>query len=236
MSQYYFLKADTTKPGVPKLLESALCEHFVEKDSYIKDYAFPPITGATPIWLSDVQPKTEIPMPEKLILINKHRKINFDFYCRSSNQFIVSDYFKKIIDELPHPKYVSSRLEIRTREGEYNANPHKEYWYIRFIEPSPCIVFSKSDVKLVRPNSEEEQPRIDSYKTKVVFDSKYFYPQTLFFIDNAYVNNYLFCNQEMADALTKSNIKTITIHPLEKLFDDINTNLFFHWKTKLEIE
>ena len=233
MGKYYFIREDDTKIGVPALLEGVIYEQFVEKEAYIKNYVFPPAPEITPAWDRKITMENSVQLPEKLILINKHRKIDFDMYYKNDG-FIVSDSFKKIIDINNRPKYVSARLEIRTREGEYNAK--KEYWYIKFIERSPCIDFSKSEVKLFNKNSKEQQPSIDKYLNKVVLNSKYFIPEELFWIDNSYIKTLIFCNHEAAETIMKSKIKTVIVAEIETLFDYFYNVGWVNQKTKLVIE
>nr|WP_163219060.1 hypothetical protein [Bacteroides sp. 224] len=117
MEKYYFIREDNSKTGVPALLEAGIYEQFIEKEKYIKDYVFPPAASPTPAWDKPITKDKSVQMPEKLFLINKHRTINFDLMYKDGG-FIVSDIFKKVIDENNHPQYVSSRLEVLTREGE----------------------------------------------------------------------------------------------------------------------
>jgi hypothetical protein len=233
MEKYYFIRVDDSKIGVPALLEGGIYEQFIEKKTYIENYVFPPSPTVTPAWDRKITMENPVQMPEKLFLINKHRKIDFDMYQKEGG-FIVSDKFKKIIDINNHPKYISTRLEVRTREGECNTK--KEYWYIKFIERSPCIDFSKSEVKLFNNNSKEEQPAIYKYLNKVVLNSKYFIPKELFWIDNSRVNAFIFCNNEIVESIIKSKIKTVIITEIESLFDYFYSVGWVNQRTKLIIE
>jgi hypothetical protein len=221
--KYYFITSDTSKIGVPILLEAGLYDKFTEKDCYIKEYWYPPAPTPTPAWNRPINAGIE--MPEQLFLINKHRKIDFDFYPKEYG-FIISSKFKEIIDQIKHPSYVASKLQVVTRENEVNTK--KDYWYIKFYEKSMCIDFEKSDLKLF-PNSFD----INKYLTKLVLDSKKFTPKELFYIETKLIKDYLFCNEETAAKLKK--IKTIKIIEIELLFEEY-INYITRGKTKIIIE
>lgn len=232
MDRYYFITSDFSRVGVPMFLEGGLYEDFIEKNTYIKNYTFPPLDMMiTPKWRKKITLDDPIQMPEKLYLINKHRKIDFDLYYKDEG-FIVSNDLKNIIDSCNHPQFVSSHLEVRTREGVCNTN--KEYWYIKILEQSPCIDFEKSEVKLLNKNSKEQQPRVDKYLDKVYFNSSFFIRKELFWINNSYIDNYLYCNQETYKTLIDAKIKTIKIFEIESLFDHLFE--ITKRKTKLFIE
>ena len=233
MEKYYFITEDSTKIGVPSYLEAGLYEEFVEKESYIEQYTFPPLDlKFTPAWRREIFQENRVAMPEKLVLINKHKKIDFDFFKKDGG-FIVSNEFKSIIDSVNHPQYVLSHLDIKTREG--NINTKKEYWYIKFIERSPCIDFEQSEVKLLTKDFTIEQPRIDKYLNKLILNSNLFFHKELFYIDNAYLDSFLFCNQETADKITSAKIKTVKVQEISSFFDYLYDMLSMNKKTKMII-
>ncbi len=216
MNKYYFITGDFSKVGVPSFLEGGLYDTFIEKDKYITDHVFPPVNmRENSKWTKIVEKGDVIEMPEKLFLINKHRKLNFDVYPKNYG-FIVSKEFKNLIDSLNHPKYISSPVEVLTREGVCNTN--KEYFFIKILEQSPCINLEKSQLKVYKKTEKEQQPRIDKYLGKLYLNSDLFLPKDLFFIENRYLNEFLFCNQESCEILKKSKIKTIEILEIETLF------------------
>ena len=170
-----------------------------------------------------------------MVLINKHKKIDFDMYWEGNGSgFIVSKEFKNIIDEINHPKYIFCPIEIVTREGEHNTK--KEYYFILFLESSPCINFSKSDVKILPLTVNDEQQKIDKYLNKVTFDASKFIPKNLFWINNSFICHYLFCNQETVETIKKNKIKTIKIIEMEILFEYLNEQSIIRNMPKLIIE
>jgi hypothetical protein len=232
MEKYFFITEDSSKTGVPIDLEAGLYEEFIEKEKYIKDHVFPPLDlKHTELWRKKISENDLIKMPEILFLINKHRKIDFDMYYKNDG-FIVSNEFKAMIDGINHPIYIYSPLEIRNREG--NCNAKKKYSYLKFIEKSLCIDFLKSDVKLYNKYDGRET-LIEKYLTRLVLNSKNFITDELFYIDNSYINKFLFCNQETAEYFA-SKIKTIKAIEINLLFEYLYDILQINRKTKIIIE
>lgn len=216
MERFYFITYDYSKSGVPAYLEAGLYDKFINKEEYIKNTPLPSYDAKfTPEWRRTSMLNDSLQMPSKLYLINKHRKIDFDIYAKEGG-FIISNDFKKIIDSFGHPKYISSPLEIRTREGVCNAN--KEYWYIKIIEPSPCVDFTYSKVKIHDNTKMNVQPRIDEYLGELYLKSDLFMSKDCFFIDNVYLNMYLFCNGDTYDKIMNSKIRTIKLLEIETFF------------------
>ncbi|NDV66697.1 hypothetical protein D0T60_15840 [Bacteroides sp. 224] len=91
-------------------------------------------------------------------------------------------------------------------------------------------------MKLVDKNSKQEQPAIYKYLNKLVFNSNYFIPKELFWIDNAYINRFVFCNQKVVEDIKKAKINTVVITEIENIFDYIYNVGWINQKTKLIVE
>lgn len=212
---------DTTKIGVPIYLAGTLQEKFIPKESYINEGSLPSVNDSYS-WRMGWLNTDEI--PEKLYLINKNKKVDFDYYLApNGGGFIISEAFKNIFDAQEHPNYIATTLEVVNRNGEKNTT--KQYWYIVIKEDVEAVDFGKSQLnQIVEPDGRFgiRFPSILKYGSRLVLNSELFHPKDIFFIYQPYLRNYLFCNEATKQEILDNKIKTIRFIELKNFVSYFN--------------
>lgn len=212
MDKYYFIETNSKAKGTPIALEGSIHKKFIPKQEYIKNNKIPPVLDREEWRMGGLNIEQ---LPEQLYLINKHKIIDFDFY-RETNGFIISELFKTILDKHNSMDYISTPITIINREGEINAT--KKYFFIVIKEDTQAIDFKKSIFKKLHPIKPEvgiRFPYIGDFSTRLVFAKHLFGGKSVFYINQPYLNDFLYCNEEFKMDIEKNKLKTVSFYPIE---------------------
>lgn len=118
---YYLIKPNTEKPGVPIFLSGVLSETFDERDP------FPPMSYP---WYTKTPAGRKGPLPSSLFLVVKHRNLKAD-YLNAFSGFIVSSEMLSLIQESATRPFDMAKLTVIDRKGQPATK--KEYYYIDYL-------------------------------------------------------------------------------------------------------
>lgn len=217
---YYLIKPNKGKPGVPIFLSGVLSETFDEKNP------FPPMSYP---WFTKTTAGRKAPFPSSLFLVVKHRNLKADYLPAFSN-FIVSSEMLSLIQESATRPFDVAKLTVIDRKGQPATK--KEYYYIDYLisdridnidAEQSLFAWDLSDLKRDKINLEtlnmiEHQRYIMGFKELALNEVDL----DIFQLRMASVSHYLFCNEvfkQKVEAKKLYGIEFIQLPHLGDIYD-----------------
>lgn len=190
---YYLIKPNTEKAGVPIFLSGVLSESFDAQNP------FPPMDYD---WCAKTSTGRESPLPSSLFLVVKHRQLKAD-YLPAFDGFIVSSEMLSCIQESATLPFDIAELTVIDRKG--HSATEKSYFYIDYLYTNRVdninaekslfawnLALLKHDkINIETVNMREHDIYIKGFKELVLDETD----MDIFLLADLSTSNYLFCNE-----------------------------------------
>lgn len=214
---YYFIKPNTEKTGVPISLSGVLSETFDKKNP------FPPMGYD---WCAKTPTGREGSLPSSLFLVVKHRGLKAD-YLNDFGGFVVSSKMLSLIQESVTLPFDIVELTVIDREGR--PVTEKTYFFIDFLlcnqthninAEESLFAWDLTAIKRNRINTEildmqKHQRYIRGFKELVLDEINL----EIFQLNSSRVSHYLVCNETIKQKIESNKLYGIEFIQLPHLGD-----------------